>query len=448
MMARIAGISRGRTLVARLAFFLSRRSYGRVITPARVYALDSRLLLAVGLMEEVQEWAKQTRAPVKQLARMLVAWRIGCPWCLDFGTKASEQLGVTAEQLVALRDYEHSSLFNEEERAVLRYADAMTSTPVRVPDSIFEALTSRYTDRQILEITAAIAWENFHARVNHALDLEAEGVAGRVCLVPEEGYPPQSASDGGRSMRKRAKYGEAEGVPLPHDVRMLTHEQARAFYNRMGAKQDWQAFYEAKATHDLIAHASFETAQAVFEFGCGTGALAERLLASYLPPEARYVAVDSSTAMVRLAQARLARFGSRVTVQQTDGSLQLEAASASYDRFVSTYVVDLLSPSDIAALLSEAHRLLMPEGRLCLVSLTHGTGGLSRLVTALWTRIHRFAPTLVGGCRPLELHTLLEGRSFQVGYVQTVAAFGIPSEIVIAMRQPEERATPEEGAMQ
>jgi AhpD family alkylhydroperoxidase len=194
-MARIEGMSRSRTLVARLAFFLSRRSYGRVITPARVYALDSRLLLAVGLMEEVQEWAKQTRAPVKQLARMLVAWRIGCPWCLDFGTRDSEKLGVTNERLRALPDYEHSSLFSEEERAVLRYADAMTRTPVRVPDALFEALKAFSTDRQILEMTAAIAWENFHARVNHALDLEAEGVAGQVCLVLEEKRPPQSTSD-------------------------------------------------------------------------------------------------------------------------------------------------------------------------------------------------------------------------------------------------------------
>ena len=183
-MARIEGMERRRTLVARLAFFLSRRSYGHVITPARVYALDSGLLLAVGLMEEMQERAKQTKAPMKQLARMLVAWRIGCPWCLDFGTRTSEKLGVTDEQLRALPDYEHSSLFSEEARAVLRYADAMTRTPVRVPDAIFEALKARYTDRQILELTAAIAWENFHARVNHALDLEAEGVASQVCLVP------------------------------------------------------------------------------------------------------------------------------------------------------------------------------------------------------------------------------------------------------------------------
>ena len=196
-MARIRGIERRRTLVARLAFLLSRRSYGHVITPARVYALDSGLLLGVGLMEEVQERAKQASAPVKQLARMLVAWRIGCPWCLDFGTKQAEQLGITDEQLQALPDYEHTSLFSEEERAVLRYADAMTRTPVRVPDEVFEALKACYTDRQILEITAAIAWENFHARVNHALELEAEGVAGRICLVPDQGPLPQSTADEG-----------------------------------------------------------------------------------------------------------------------------------------------------------------------------------------------------------------------------------------------------------
>ncbi len=42
-MARNVGMKRPRTVLARLAFFLSRRSYGRVITPAQVYALDFRL---------------------------------------------------------------------------------------------------------------------------------------------------------------------------------------------------------------------------------------------------------------------------------------------------------------------------------------------------------------------------------------------------------------------
>src|SRR5690348_5295735 len=114
---------------------------------------------------------------------------------------------------------------------------------------------------------------------------------------------------------------------MTHEARILSYQQAQAFYDWMGAKQDWQAFYEEKATAELIAHTSFDNAQAVFEFGCGTGAFGERLLTSHLSPQARYVAVDSSTTMIRLAQARLARFGSRVEVWQTDGSLQFAAAS-------------------------------------------------------------------------------------------------------------------------
>jgi AhpD family alkylhydroperoxidase len=98
-MARLEGITRGGSVLTRLIFLLSRRSYGKVIAPAKVYALDPGLLFTVAFMEEGQEHAKQVKAEVKQLARMLVAWRIGCPWCLDFGTKTSEKLGVTDEQL-------------------------------------------------------------------------------------------------------------------------------------------------------------------------------------------------------------------------------------------------------------------------------------------------------------------------------------------------------------
>jgi len=239
------------------------------------------------------------------------------------------------------------------------------------------------------------------------------------------------------NMRKSEKNGEAGEVPRPHEAHLLTHEQAQAFYNRMGAKQDWQAFYEAKAIHDLIAHASFETAQAVFELGCSTGAFAERLLAAHVSPDTGYAAVDSSPTMIRLAQARLARFGSRVEVQQSDGSLRFETASGSSDRFVSTCVADLLSVADIAEVLSEAHRLLRPEGLLSLVSLTPGPTWFSRLVTGLWTGIHRLAPSLVGGCRPLELRVLLQAHPFHLEYVHVVTAFGIPSEIIVAKRQPE-----------
>lgn len=224
---------------------------------------------------------------------------------------------------------------------------------------------------------------------------------------------------------------------MPQEPRLLTHQQAASFYNRFGAKQDWQAFYEAPATRDLIAHAAFETAQSVFEFGCGTGAFAEQLLAHHLPPQATYLAVDSSATMVRLAQSRLARFGERVTVRQTDGALQFAERSGCFDCFISNYVLDLLSPADVAQLLAEAHRLLAPDGRVYLVSLTRGATPLARLVTWSWSRLHALNPWLVGGCRPLELRDHLPLTRWRLDYAQVLTRFGVPSEVVVASRAAE-----------
>lgn len=217
--------------------------------------------------------------------------------------------------------------------------------------------------------------------------------------------------------------------------RMLTHQRAKAFYDRLGSKQDLQAFYEVPATNNLIAHAAFEAAQSVFECGCGTGAFAERLLSRHLPPQARYLAVDSSATMVRLARSRLARFGDRAAVRQTDGSLQFDEVSGPFDRFVSNYVLDLLSASDRAQLLSEAHRLLVAEGRLCLVSLTRGSTPLVRLVTWSWRRLHALEPLLVGGCRPLELLDCLPDTRWYIDYAQVITRFGVPSEVVVASKK-------------
>jgi ubiquinone/menaquinone biosynthesis C-methylase UbiE len=214
----------------------------------------------------------------------------------------------------------------------------------------------------------------------------------------------------------------------------LSPAELRSFYDRFGRKQDSQAFYEEPALRELVAHADFAQAHSVFELGCGTGRFAAQLLERHLPADAHYSGVDVSATMVELARQRLARFGARAEVQQTDGAPILAPATASIDRFVSTYVLDLLSRDDIAALLSEARRVLAPEGLLCLSSLTWGINLPSRFVIRIWTALHHLRPSLVGGCRPLELHSLLDASEWNVRHVGRVAPFGVPSEIVVAAR--------------
>lgn len=96
--------------------------------------------------------------------------------------------GVTEKKLLALADYESSPDLSDLEKLVLRYAVEMTRTPVEVSDELFDELKSRFNRRQIVELTSAIAWENYRARNNHALGLESEGFSqGAFCPMPERG---------------------------------------------------------------------------------------------------------------------------------------------------------------------------------------------------------------------------------------------------------------------
>ncbi len=216
--------------------------------------------------------------------------------------------------------------------------------------------------------------------------------------------------------------------------RTLSHEEARAFYDRLGARQDSQAFYEDAATGILLRHASFESARSVLEFGCGTGRFAATLVERYLPPDARYLGLDASTTMVGLAEKRLAPFGERAAVRLSDGSPKLAIADASVDRFVSNFVLDLLSDPDIETLLEEAHRVLVPGGLLALVSLTRPFTPGSRVVMAGWRLLFNLRPALVGGCRPIGLLERLPPPQWNVRHHERISRFGIPAEVLVTER--------------
>jgi len=68
---------------------------------------------------------------------------------------------------------------------VLRYTVAMTETPVEVSDELFNELRKHFSPQQMVELTSAIAWENYRARFDHAFGIEAEGFSeGAVCAIP------------------------------------------------------------------------------------------------------------------------------------------------------------------------------------------------------------------------------------------------------------------------
>ena len=217
-------------------------------------------------------------------------------------------------------------------------------------------------------------------------------------------------------------------------MRTLSHQEARRIYDRIGARQDTQAFYEDVATRELIRHGEFASALAVFEFGCGTGRFGRMLLDDHLGRAATYRGVDQSPTMAGLAEGRLSEFADRASVVLTDGGPPASEPSASFDRFVSNYVFDLLSEADITAVVSEAHRMLRPGGLLCLASLSPGHGLVSRAAIGVWSLIHRLDPRLVAGCRPIELLPFLEEGRWKIRHHRALSPYGLPCEAVVSER--------------
>jgi alkylhydroperoxidase family enzyme len=83
-------------------------------------------------------------------------------------------------KLAEVASWRESRLFTEAERVALDYAERMTITGRVIDDAFFARLKRHYSDAEIVELTAAIALENFRSKLNPALGVEAQG----FCMVP------------------------------------------------------------------------------------------------------------------------------------------------------------------------------------------------------------------------------------------------------------------------
>jgi len=217
--------------------------------------------------------------------------------------------------------------------------------------------------------------------------------------------------------------------------KILSRPQVKAFYDDFGAKQDKQGWYETPAINQLKEHGDFENAKRVYEVGCGTGKLAAELFQDFLSSDAEYHGIDLSPVMVELARIRLRGVLSRTKIDCADGVSVLDGYKGGYDRYLSCYVLDLLSVEDIEVMLSKAHALLRPEGLICIASLTTGSWMFPRIVSNVWSSLHWINPKIVGGCRPISIIPYLSERLWEIVHHSVVSPYGLSSECIVARRK-------------
>ncbi|HVE69566.1 MAG TPA: carboxymuconolactone decarboxylase family protein [Solirubrobacteraceae bacterium] len=182
---RLSGVERPRNPLVRAVYGQTKRQFGRVMEPIKLTAHSTPLLLGYGAFEMATERATRMDGRLKELATMKAAQLSGCEWCLDFGSAIVRAKGVSDEDLRALLDPRDSDVLSDDDKLVVEYAEAMTRTPVDVPDELFERLRARFDEAQIVELTSVIALENYRARFNWALGIQSEGFSeGAYCVPP------------------------------------------------------------------------------------------------------------------------------------------------------------------------------------------------------------------------------------------------------------------------
>ncbi|MDX6741340.1 carboxymuconolactone decarboxylase family protein [Actinocorallia sp. A-T 12471] len=133
---------------------------------------------------------------LRELGQTRAGWSRGSQFVFSQHCKQMRALGVPEAKIAAVASWEVSDQFDELERAVLAYTDALVLGGGRVHDDVFAVLKKHLPDEQILELTYTTALYEMHATMTKALRLEFDDRDDPITEVAApEGYGTRDIAD-------------------------------------------------------------------------------------------------------------------------------------------------------------------------------------------------------------------------------------------------------------
>lgn len=202
-----------------------------------------------------------------------------------------------------------------------------------------------------------------------------------------------------------------------------SQESLLRFYDRIAASYDLITAMEAVVQRRAARMLDPAPGNLILDVGCGTGAL-HRFLPRLTDANGLLVGLDLSMPMLRRCTEK------RVAAACQANAGQLPFASETFDSLISTFFFDLAPESDVDPLLDSMWGVVKPGGTLVIVTMARGESVGARVFNAIWKRLHSIAPTLTGGCQPVELAPAVRrigGVNMVIEYLETMM---VPSKII------------------
>jgi alkylhydroperoxidase family enzyme len=170
----LAPIEQPKELMMKLAYFFTRRQFGKVLTPLKVHS--ARLPAAFGMFyAKIGTLDKKLQLPLETvlLIREHVARINVCLFCIDIGRSITIRSSMNEAKFDALEQYRTSPLFSEAERAMLDYVTELTRNK-KVDPAVFKRMSEFYSERAICEIVWVVASEHVYNITNIGLNIHSD----------------------------------------------------------------------------------------------------------------------------------------------------------------------------------------------------------------------------------------------------------------------------------
>lgn len=167
-------VERPKGLMMRLAYYFTRRQFGKVLTPLKVHSAR----LPIGFAQfygKIGQLDKKLILPAEtvMLIREQVARINVCLFCIDIGRSFTIKASMNQAKFDALEQYQTSPLFSDAERAALDYVAELTRTK-SVNAGTFSRLRRYYSEREICEIVWLVATEHVYNMTNIGLNIHSD----------------------------------------------------------------------------------------------------------------------------------------------------------------------------------------------------------------------------------------------------------------------------------
>ena len=175
---RLQPIENPPSLFIKIAYWFTKRQYGKVMSPLKViYARKPQLLSFAMKIVKFEE--KQTSLPpdLRLFIKIAAAAQNGCSFCTDIALAhaVKDKIGTEKFNAVLSNDTSKQTAFSEKECAIFAFVTEYSETK-KVSDATFAELQRLFSETQIVEIIAINAFEQYFNALAIPLEIHSDGL--------------------------------------------------------------------------------------------------------------------------------------------------------------------------------------------------------------------------------------------------------------------------------